>query len=457
MNSFKLTLREKNRLALWLVLAPLVFGFSIQSVAQSYIGFNLDRYAGVHGISLNPASATGSAYRIDFNIISGSAYLATDYLALDIQSVITGGSEFSFDDDLERFPSDNNNFFLNTDILGPSVLFNLGQKSSLALTTRLRGAFNLSNINGQFYESIADGFEGQDDYVVNMNDFSGIGHVWGEIGVTYGQVLIESEKNILRGGVTLKYLAGGGGVFSSSQSLNGNYRSQALELTTSGNLGFGYTEEFDTEDPGFSITSSGFGIDLGLVYELNLGSQEKITSALGVENYRLRIGASVVDIGSINYKNSSLFDYNLDGIVNTQDFNGDKPIDEILDENYSSTERDADQKIGLPTTLNLFADYSFNQRFHVALQGSFSLKDEISLVTNSMNNSFAVTPRFETKWISIYSPLGMREYDSSVTWGLGLRLGSLIVGSGSILSNLISNSSNSADVYLALKVSIYKK
>jgi hypothetical protein len=180
--------------------------------------------------------------------------LATDYLALDIQSVIKGGSGFSFDDDLERFPSDNNNFFLNTDILGPSVLFNLGQKSSLAFTTRLRGAFNLSNINGQFYENIADGFEGQDDYVVNMNDFSGIGHVWGEIGVTYGQVLIESEKNILRGGVTLKYLAGGGGVFSSSQSLNGNYSSQVLELTTSGNLGFGYTEEFDTEDPGFSIS-----------------------------------------------------------------------------------------------------------------------------------------------------------------------------------------------------------
>jgi hypothetical protein len=44
MNSFKLTPREKNRLALWLVFAPLVFGFSIQSVSQSYIGFNVDRY-----------------------------------------------------------------------------------------------------------------------------------------------------------------------------------------------------------------------------------------------------------------------------------------------------------------------------------------------------------------------------------------------------------------------------
>ena len=72
-------------------MSPLVFCFSIQSVAQSYAGFNVDRYAGVHGISLNPTRATGSAYRIDFSIISGSAYLATDYLVLDIQSVLKGG------------------------------------------------------------------------------------------------------------------------------------------------------------------------------------------------------------------------------------------------------------------------------------------------------------------------------------------------------------------------------
>jgi len=179
----------------------------------------VDRYAGVHGVPFNPALVSGSAYRVDVNIISSSAYLSTDYLGLNIQSVFKGGAGFNFDDDLERFPSDANNFFLNTDILGPSVLFNLGQKSSVALTTRLRGAFNLSNISGQFYESIADGFIDGGDFDINMNEFAGIGHIWGEIGATYGQVLLANERNILRGGVTLKYLAGGGGLFTNSQSL----------------------------------------------------------------------------------------------------------------------------------------------------------------------------------------------------------------------------------------------
>jgi hypothetical protein len=341
--------------------------------------------------------------------------------------------------------------------LGPSVLFNLGEKSSMALTTRVRGIFNLSNINGQFYESISDGFVGQDDYSVNMSGFAGIGHIWGEIGATYGRVLVENERNILRGGVTLKYLAGAGGLFTNSQSLTGNYSDQNQLLTTSGNLAFGYTDGFDTEEPGFSVNGSGFGIDLGLVYELNPGNQEMITSFSGADNYRLRLGVSMTDIGSITYQNSNLFDYNLNGTVAAEDFEGELSIDEILDKNYTSTERTADQKIGLPTTLSLFADYSFNRRFHLAVQGSFSLQDEMSSIANGMNNSFAVTPRFETKWISIYSPIGIREYDSSVAWGLGLRLGPLLVGSGSIVSNLISSSSNSADVYLALKIPIYKK
>jgi hypothetical protein len=457
MNYSKLNKRLANKWLPLVLIGFLFLRFSITLNAQSYIGYNVDRYAGVHGVSFNPALVSGSAYRVDVNIISSSAYLSTDYLGLDIQSVLKGGAGFNFDDDLERFPSDANNFFLNTDILGPSVLFNLGQKSSVALTTRVRGAFNLSNINGKFYESIADGFIDGGDFDINMDEFAGIGHIWGEIGATYGQVLVANEKNILRGGVTLKYLAGGGGLFTNSQSLNGNYNDQNRLLTTSGNLAFGYTNGFDTGEPELAINGSGFGVDLGLVYELNPGNQEMITSFSGVENYRLRIGVSMVDIGSITYQNSNLFDYNLNGTVAAEDFEGDMSIDEILDKNYTSTERIADQKIGLPTTLSLFADYSFNQRFHVAVQGSFSLKDEISSIANGMNNSFTVTPRFETKWISIYSPVGIRGFDSSVAWGVGLRMGPLIVGSGSIVSNLISSSSKSADVYFGLKVPIYKK
>lgn len=440
-----------------ILLGFLFFNISNPLNAQSYVGYNVDRFAGVHGVSFNPALVSGSAYRVDINIISTSAYLSTDYLGLDIQSVIKGGAGFSFDDELERFPSDANNFFLNTDILGPSVLFNLGPKSSVALTTRARGAFNLSNINGKFYESIADGFIGEDSYDINMDQFSGVGHVWGEVGVTYGQVLVQNDRAILRGGVTLKYLAGVEGLYTNSQSLNGNYNDQNELLTTSGNLAFGYTEGFSSGEPEFAIKGSGIGLDLGFVYEMNPGNQEKITSFSGVENYRLRVGVSVLDIGSISYENTNLFDYNLNGTVEAADFEGDLTIEEILDKNYSSTERIADQEFGLPTTLTVFADYSFNQRFHLAVQGLFPLKDEVNSIANGMNTSFSVTPRFETKWISVYSPIGVRGFDSSLAWGVGVRLGPLVVGSGSILSNLISSSSSSADAYLALKVPIYKK
>ncbi|MEN2284249.1 hypothetical protein AAGF08_19045 [Algoriphagus sp. SE2] len=74
-----------------------------------------------------------------------------------------------------------------------------------------------------------------------------------------------------------------------------------------------------------------------------------------------------------------------------------------------------------------------------------------------MINSFTITPRFEKRWISVYSPISIRQYYSSISWGFGLRAGPLMIGSGSIFTNLISNQSGNADVFVGLKVPIYKK
>jgi hypothetical protein len=57
--------------------------------------------------------------------------------------------------------------------------------------------------------------------------------------------------------------------------------------------------------------------------------------------------------------------------------------------------------------------------------------------------------------LNSYSPVVISVYGSSSAWRLGFRL--FLAGSGSIRSDLISNSSNSVAVYLALKVLDYKK
>ncbi len=72
-----------------------------------------------------------------------------------------------------------------------------------------------------------------------------------------------------------------------------------------------------------------------------------------------------------------------------------------------------------------------------------------------MINSVTVAPRFESKWFSVYSPLGLRQY-GDLARAPGMRLGPLTLGSGSILTNLISDKSKNADVYVGPKIPLYK-
>ncbi len=66
-----------------------------------------------------------------------------------------------------------------------------------------------------------------------------------------------------------------------------------------------------------------------------------------------------------------------------------------------------------------------------------------------------MTPRFESKWFSFYSPLSLIQ-NAGFKWGAGLRLGPLYLGSGSIVSALLNAEMASADVYAGLKIPIYQ-
>tara|TARA_B100000929_G_scaffold279706_1_gene257072 strand:- start:16 stop:177 length:162 start_codon:yes stop_codon:yes gene_type:complete len=52
-------------------------------------------------------------------------------------------------------------------------------------------------------------------------------------------------------------------------------------------------------------------------------------------------------------------------------------------------------------------------------------------------------------------PLSVRQY-AGFAWGVGLRAGPLTIGSASALTNLFSNNSKAADLYIGLKIPIYQ-
>lgn len=424
--------------------------------SQTNIGNTIDTYAGVNSLLMNPANVSGSKTKLEINIFSVSAFVGNDYLSVDFNDLKNIGNGFDFESDVAKTPTEQNNFFGNVDLLGPSVMFRINDKSGLGINTRVRTFFNLHNISGLFYESVSEGFDGQSDFQTEMENLSGTVHAWGEIGLTYGRIILEEESHRLKLGATIKYLAGAGGVFTSSPQLSANFNSSLGTLTTGGNLDYGYTFGFDTEEINFTDVTTGFGADFGIVYEMRPKNENMEDSLYLSKPYKLRFGVSVLDLGSINYQGYTEFNYNMNATVDAAEFE-ESDLADVLEDNYESTEVVGSSTMGLPSSLQVFADYHFRKSFFLSINGSYSLRNESTFKVNNTINTVSITPRIETKRFSIYSPVSLREYQSGIMWGFGLRLGPLTVGSGSVLSNLLSSSSKSTDVYLGFKVPLNGK
>ncbi|WP_299521362.1 DUF5723 family protein [Winogradskyella sp.] len=420
--------------------------------SQNYLGYTVDNYAGVHAVSYNPAMIVSKYQKTDINLASVSAFGGSDYFGIDVGSLISTHDVFTFDDDAIRFPEDNNNFFANADILGPSAMFRLNHKSSIGFITRVRGLFNLSEINGRLYENLVNQFENDEDFSFDSQNLTGTLHAWTEIGVSYGRVLLKRSQHELTGGITLKYLMGAGGLFASSPGLEGEFIGDTETLQTQGFLNYGKTQDFDRDNVLFDNLEYGLGLDLGFVYKWSKNTDGD--DAPSQNSYKLKIGVSVTDIGSINYDQAEITSYNLNASVSTSTFQED--IEEFLDNNYDSTADNQNARIQLPTALHLLVDYHLTKKWFVSVQSDVSLVERRVERSNTITNVLTFSPRFETKWFSFYLPVSLRQSEDVVVGG-GFRLGPLSVGSGSVFSNFLSDSSKTADVFVGLKIPLYNK
>lgn len=439
----------KNKLLI--TLSIVAFTFATVN-AQNYIGHRIDNYSGIHGVMYNPANVFDSRMRADVNLISFGVSAGNDYAGLSLTELGSGEEGFDFESQADQNPSESNNFYINTDVMGPSFMFNLSPKSSIGLITRVRGLFNINNINGELYQNITNDFDTDENFDFNIENLSGTAHVFAEIGIAYGRQLLYKDQHFLKGGVTIKYLNGAGGLFVHSPNLNGSYNATQESLTSSGTFNYGTTVDFDNEDISFESMASGFGADLGFIYEFR---PDTAGIDLRTKNkYKFKLGVSVTDLGSLSYDNSTITTYNVTGTLDAQDFE-DEDVETVLDENYSGIETLETVKINLPTALHLMADYHLKNKFYLNLQSSLSLVSKVKERANRITNTLTLSPRLETKWFSVYSPISVKQYDG-FAWGFGLRAGPLTIGSASAITNLISSNSKAADVYLGLKIPIYQ-
>ena len=425
--------------------------------AQSYFGYLNDNYAGVHSVINNPANIVDTRYRADINLFSFSGLLTNDYYGAKFGDLLK--SDYDFERDGKQYPSDANNFLINADILGPSFMFNLNKKSSLAIFTRARSITHLSNISGKALNDIQEDID--ENYQVNNQNFSIAANAWGEFGVSYARILMDKGEHFLKGGLSAKYLYGAFTGYAKANNLNiaYNYTGDPATSTTSssGNLEAGNITSLDNFDDPTENTGSGFGADLGFTYEYRPDHQKyKYTNKEGgtsyhkeQNKYKFKIGVSITDIGAINYKDAIVSVYNVNTTYTDAQYDADPSFDNL----YTKISESKSVRFKLPTAIHLNADWRMNKRFYLNLNTDFSAVAAEDKNSSYINNNVSLTPRYEVKWLSLYAPISYLEY-SGLQAGFGFRVGPLFIGSGSIISAMLSET-QALDAHLGLKIPIY--
>lgn len=436
-----------------------LLGASVFLQAQSYLGFNSDNYSGVNAITINPANITDSPYKLDINLAGLSAFGSNDYFGVNLFDTFKDG--YSFDLESTKSPRDDNRGAGNIDVLGPSFMFNLNAKSTLAIFTRGRLFINANDIDGATMASIDD--DTTKDYNINEEAFNGVGHAWAEFGVAYARTILNNERNKLKGGFSIKYLKGLGSAYAFGENVTFTYDYDGTDLgggettgsiSSSGTLNIARFEEFDGDGYDYKSpgNSSGFGFDFGVTYDWNPNS----FSDEGVNDYKLRIGISVTDIGFINYKNGIREVYNINSTnVSEEDYRNAESIGDFLNNFYTRGEAGTGYKIDLPSALHVNLDLNLNSKLFLNLNTDLSLMSKSRVTANRIINTVSLTPRYQSKWFSFYLPFSVVERNG-LRLGAGLRAGPLYVGSGSVISAFASDDNQQADVYAGLKIPFYK-
>ncbi|TBN19127.1 OmpA family protein [Hyunsoonleella pacifica] len=435
--------------------------------SQSYIGFLTDNYSGVHGVISNPASIVDSRYKLDINIAGVSAFLGNNYYGVHVFDALKEG--YSFDVEAKTFPASNNGGMANLDVLGPSFMFNLSEKSSISIFTRGRFFANVNDVNGASLVSIDD--DTTDDFNLNEGTISALTHAWSELGVTYAQVILNRKHNFLKGGFSLKYLKGLGSSYVVGSDILVNYDADGTDLgggettgsiSSTGFVNYARFDEFDSDNYDYKAPSdaSGFGIDLGFIYEWrpNYKDYKSINSGYSyrdINKYKLKIGFSITDIGNINYKKGIREGYSIaNPNVSEEDYDNAADLGNFLNNFYTQTDATTGYIVDLPTAVHLNIDWNLNQKWYLNFNTDYSLMSKERRTANFISNTFSLTPRYESKWFSFYLPFSVIE-TNGFRVGAGFRAGPLYMGSGSVISAFSSDKNKQADVYAGLKIPFY--
>jgi outer membrane protein OmpA-like peptidoglycan-associated protein len=458
---------------------------SLNALAQDNLGLLTGNYAGVTGLTLQPANVADNRYKFDINLASASVNFDNNYLGFTRSYFIN--NRFSFKDynsfaDFKKNVLVENNlgsnkayFNVNNRVMLPSFMLTTGKKSGIALTIQNRTSIAMQDVDAGFAKQVYDLWKYQPTQGT-FYDVSGLkmnAMNWMEVGLTYGRVLVDANKHFLKFGITPKYLGG-----ISSWNLNAKdlkIRADKDSFMTANGTNIEYSRsksDISTKiNTSYRPDASSFGGDIGFVYEfrgridkfkfmkLNKRSEELDTKIRRDKNkYSFKVGVSLVDVGTLKFKSAPLArNFN----INSSNFNmwaldirNIQQFDTVLASNVTYTGAAGEEyTVALPTALSAQLDLHLMKGFYVNAMGyaPFTALNKDAKFRIPAPKFVAITPRWESRFMGLYVPITIND-KKDVMAGATFRFGPAFIGTNNLLTLIKKDNIQGADVHAGLKL-----
>ncbi len=452
----------------FITLSLLLF-FACPVFAQEQLGLRLENYAGVSSLPLNPAGNLTNPLKWDIQLVGAGLFFENNYTFLKNTGALDmyrrrDNLQFINAEDIEGtvpadaivvdYFSDKSKRFAWSSVwlAGPSVAFRVRERHSFGVFTNLRYHFGSQNFPETFsyYKYTRRPFN--DPFTVAP--FSGSTMLWGELGLNYA-LKVPTASGSAGFGINVRFLRPYEGAFLENYGAF-TYTKLAGDTVLMENPAgaYAYTGS-NLHTTGRKLTNNGSGFALDLGY-LHVFDEEEDGS------YRLRLGASLLDLGRLKFnRNAFAHELRVNGspdfaLVDYEGFKDISELPQILKTFSAQATGDStasfhsnEFKLALPAALSLQADYSFSPKFFA--NATFVHRLPTPNPAAPRGTLFALTPRFESRWLSASMPLSLYNW-KNVNLGLAARLGFLVIGTDNITSILGKGKYTGTDFYIALKV-----
>jgi hypothetical protein len=434
---------------------------SIAGYSQDHFsGITTSKRVGILNIGLNPSELSNLKNHFEVQLFSTS--LNTSNNKIGFNDILNGNNL----DNIIFKGSDPVNFSVDTEIQGPGFAIKL-LNWGFAISSKGYIKGNIidvdSNLGSALTNSVLSSVNTGTTLISSNANQRMSATTWGEIGFSAAHKIFENKKNKINAGVTFKLLFPGayanvgldkfqGRITNNLGNLILTNATANLNIAYSGNLGNDFTNVNDYTSSVYGKLQ-GVATDIGFDYQLL--DQNK--------NYKVKIGASLKNIGSMTFKSTSNYSTNYtlsiqgNQSLNLNEFQNSNGINDIETTLINSgflnkSPQNTDFNVKLPTTFNLYTDIKIVSKLSVTLFTQQKINSNSNNDQIMSQNIISITPRVSLGIFEAYLPIAKNEI-SGTTGGFGFRLGGFFLGSNSILTAVTSDTKQ-VDFYTGFRFGI---